>query len=71
MIANFNENPSSSKCQSNSIIQKASRRAKSRKSETSESRRSRRMRSRENLEQRKNKRGCQVFGIVEEVYSRI
>jgi len=28
------------------------------------------MESRENLEQKKNKKSCQVFGIVEGVYSR-
>ena len=28
------------------------------------------MESRENLEQKKNERSCQVFGIVEGVYSR-
>jgi len=51
-------------------VSQASRRAKGRRSKTSRSRRSRRMKSRENLEQKKNKRSCQVFGIVEGVYSR-
>ena len=62
MIADFNENSSSSECQSNSMIQRASRRTKDRKSKTSG--------SRENLEQKENKRSYQVFSMVEGVYSR-
>ena len=70
MIANFNENPSSNKCQLNSMIQKANRRVKSKRSKTSKSKGSRKMKSRENLEQKKNKRSYQVFSIVKGIYSR-
>ena len=50
MTASFNENPSGSKCQSGSMIQKSSRRAKERRDETNRGGRSREVGSRENIE---------------------
>jgi len=64
MITDFNENLSGSECQSNNTIQRVSKRAKGKRSKTSGSKESRRIGSRENLEQKNNKRSCQVFGIV-------
>jgi len=43
MTIHFNKNSCSSKCQSDSIIQRTSRKTKDRKSETSRSRRSQRI----------------------------
>ena len=50
MAANFNENPSGSEYQSDSMIQRSSRRAEKRRSKTSRSRRSQRVGSRKNFE---------------------
>ena len=70
MAANFNENSSSSECQSNSMIQRTGGRSEKGREKTNGSRRSRRVGGRENFKQEKNKRSREVFSTIKEVYSR-
>ena len=70
MIAKFNENSSSCKCQLDSMIQGASRGVEKRERETNRGRGSWRVGGRKNIEQKKDKRSRQISGAIEEVYSR-
>ena len=70
MTANLNENLSGYKCQLDSAIQGASRRAEKEGRETNRGRRSQRVGGRKNIEQKKNKRSRQIPGVMEGVYGR-
>ena len=69
MTAHFDENLPGCDCQSNSMIQRASEKTKSRRDKTTRSREHGRVGSQKNIKQNKSKRSGKVLSMIEGIYS--